>query len=111
MTIKELAGLWQDHAKGELTEENYSVKLTLEDAAKIAALSDMYPLRTQEQLISELLSAALAELERSFPYIAGKEVAMLDEFGDPIYKDTGPTPAFQALTRKHLNHYREAANT
>ena len=111
MTIKELVGLWQDHAQGRLTKESYSIKLTLEDAAKIDALSEMYPRRNKEELISELLSAALAELERSFPYVAGQEVAMLDEFGDPVYKDKGPTPAFQALTRKHLHLYRDAANS
>ncbi len=111
MTIKELVGLWEDHAQGNLTEETYNVHLTLEDAAKIDALADMYPRRTREQLVSELVSAALAELEQCFPYIAGNEVATLDEFGDPIYKDTGPTPAFQTLTRKHLARYKNAANS
>lgn len=111
MTIKELAGLWKDHAQGRFTEEQYSINLTLEDAAKIDALSEMYPRRTKEQLVSELLSAALSELETSFPYIAGKEVATVDEFGDPIYKDEGPTPAFQVLTRKHLANYKKAANS
>lgn len=111
MTIKELVGLWEENAQGRLTEDHYQINLTLEDAAKIDALSDMYPRRTKEQLLSELVSAALAELERSFPYIAGNEVATLDEFGDPIYKDTGPTPAFQTLTRKHLARYRQAANS
>jgi len=74
------------------------------------ALGEMYPKRTKEQLISELVSAALEELERSFPYIESNEVASLDEFGDPIYKDQGPTSEFQNLTRKHLARYKGAAN-
>lgn len=110
MTIKELVGFWEDQAQGKFTEEKYSVNLTQEDAAKIEALSEMYPRRTQEQIVSELVSAALAELERSFPYIAGNEIATHDEFGDPVYKDTGPTPAFQSLTRKYLAAYKRAAN-
>ncbi|WP_370981508.1 type 1 pili tip component [Agaribacterium sp. ZY112] len=107
MNIKDLVNLWQNSAKGQFTEESYTVNLTIEDAAKVSALMEMYPRRNKDQLISELLSAALSELEGSFPYVAGKEVAMLDELGDPIYKDTGPTPAFHALTQKHL---QQAAN-
>lgn len=110
MTIKELVGFWEDQAQGKLTDETYQVNLTLEDAAKIEALSEMYPRRTKEQLVSELVSAALAELECSFPYIAGSEIATHDEFGDPVYKDTGRTPAFQSLTRKHLAASKGAAN-
>lgn len=110
MTIRELVGLWEDHARGLLTEESYEVKLTLEDAAKIEALSEMYPRRSKEQLISELVSAALADLECSFPYRQGDEVVSHDEEGDPIYRDVGPTSPFQELTRKHMEKHR-AANT
>ncbi len=102
MTIKELVGLWENHAQGLLTKETYQVHLTLEDAAKIQALSDMYPRRTKEQLISELISAALAELETSFPYREGKRVVSTDEEGDPIYNDEGPTPEFLNRTKKYL---------
>lgn len=107
MNVKELVGLWENHAQGLLTEQSYQVNFTLEDAAKIEALSEMYPRRTKEQLISELLSASLAELETSFPYEAGSEVASRDELGDPIYKDVGPTPDFLTLTKKHLAKYKD----
>lgn len=110
MTIKELVGSWEEHAQGLLTKESYSVKLTIEDAAKIEALAEMYPRRTADQLVSELVSAALAELECSFPYIAGNEVATVDEFGDPVYKDTGPTPEFLQLSRKHLARQHKDAS-
>ena len=108
MRIKELVELWENNAKHSLTEETYGVHLTIEDAAKLEALSDMYPQRTKEQLLSELVSAALLELESSFPYIAGEEIATHDEFGDPIYKDTGHSPRFQELTRHYLAHQQSA---
>lgn len=108
MTIRELVGIWEKHAQGTMTDEAYKVHLTMEDAAKIDALCEIYSRRTREQIISELVSASLAELERSFPYIAGTEIATTDEFGDPIYKDTGRTPAFHDLTRKHLARYKAA---
>lgn len=107
MNVKSLIGLWEDHAQGTLTQESYQIKLTLEDAARIEALSEMYPRRSKEQLVSELLSASLSELEGSFPYRQGSEITSTDEFGDPIYKDVGPTPHFLTLTRKHLARYRD----
>jgi hypothetical protein len=110
MSIKELVSHWEASAQGALTDETYSVHLSRDDAARIDALVDMYPKRTKEQLVSELVSAALSELERSFPYIESNEIASIDEFGDPIYKDKGPTSEFQNLTRKYLARYKGAAN-
>ncbi len=66
MKISTLAKNWEDTAKARLTTREYSLRLPLEDAARIAALSEMYPKRTEEELLSELLAAALAELETSF---------------------------------------------
>ncbi len=70
----------------------------------------MYPKRSKEQLVSELVSAALAELETSFPYIQGSEIVATDELGDPIFADVGPTPQFLSLTKKYLSKYNLAAN-
>ncbi|WNO08005.1 type 1 pili tip component [Teredinibacter sp. KSP-S5-2] len=110
MTVKDLVKRWEDEAYGDLTKEAYQVNLSLEDAAKLDALSEMYPKRTKEQLITELLSAALSELESSFPYIAGAKVISQDEMGDPMFEDVGPTPAFINLTKKHLAKLRAGSS-
>lgn len=102
MKVKDLVAYWESHANDKLTEETYEVQLSVEDAAKLKALAEMYPRRSKEQLVSELVSAALTELESSFPYIAGDRVVSVDEWGDPIYEDVGATPAFLSLTRKHM---------
>lgn len=101
MYLKKLIGQWESCALGMLTKNTYSVHLSVEDAAKIDALAEMYPRRSKEQLISELVSAALGELEASFPYIQGAKVVATDEMGDAIYEDVGPTPLYLALTKKH----------
>ncbi len=106
MTVKDLVKRWEKEAFGELTKESYSINLSLEDAAKLDALSEMYPKRNKEQLISELLTAALNELETCLPYVKGANVISTDELGDPIYEDVGPTPAFISLTKKHLAQHR-----
>ncbi|MNR30202.1 hypothetical protein D3C85_1476440 [compost metagenome] len=62
----------------------------------------MYPKRSVEELIGELVGAALEELEASFPYVKGSQVVATDEQGDPLYEDIGPTPRFLALSRRYL---------
>lgn len=107
MSVKELIRHWQNHASGTLTETSYKVNLPLEDAAKLAALQALYPRRTQEQIITELLTAALHDLENSLPYEQGSKVQALDELGDPIYEDVGLTPKFLELSRQHLARLKQ----
>ena len=102
MTLRDLVASGEKSSNRPLTKSRFDVRLTDSDAAKVAALAEMYPSRTKEQIITELLSAALNELEYSLPYIEGNKVSELDECGDPIYEDIGPTPKFTELTKKHL---------
>lgn len=103
MKIRELAQHWEENAKGHLTKTEYSIHLDLEAAARLAAIGEMYPKRHIEELLGELLGAALEELETSFPYIKGSQVVATDEEGDPLYEDVGPTPRFLALSRRYLH--------
>ena len=96
MKIKALAKHWEKQAKATMTENEYSFRLPIEDAAKIEALAEMYPKRTQSELLGELISSALEELETSLPYVPGSKVVARDEMGDPLYEDVGPTPEFRS---------------
>ena len=102
MKIRDLARHWEHNAKGRLTHNNIQIRLDLESAARLAALSEMYPKRQPQELLGELIGAALEELEASFPYIQGQHVVATDEEGDPLYEDVGPTPRFLTLSRQHL---------
>ncbi len=75
----------------------------MEDAARLEALSEMYPRLSIENILTDLLSAALADLESTLPYVEGEKVIETDEHGDPIYEDVGPTPQFLELSRKYLS--------
>lgn len=103
MKVQQLLRLWEDTANGELTSEHYVVRLPKEDAARLRALAELYPRRSIEELITDLLSASLEEVESSLPYVRGNKVVGVDELGDPLYEDIGPTPRYLTLTRKHLN--------
>jgi hypothetical protein len=99
--FKELLDSWRDAAADSPTAKSYAVRLPLDEAAQLLALAEMFPGRTVEQLISELLAAALKETAAAMPYVAGRRVIATDEQGDPIYEDVGPTPRFIALARQH----------
>ena len=99
--FKELIDSWQERATGERTAKSYSVRLPIDDAARLGALAEMFPGRSAEQLITELLGAALKEVAAALPYVPGTRAISADEQGDPVYEDVGPTPRFMALTRKH----------
>lgn len=101
MKIRELLEAWQDEASDPLTAEKYCARLPIYDAARLEALAEMFPGRSTEQLLSELLTAALDELESGFPYRRGDRVVERDELGDPIFEDVGLGPRFHDLTRKH----------
>lgn len=107
MKIRELAQEWERNAKGAVTHSTYQVQLPLEDAARLAALQEMYPRRHVEELITDLLSCALEELEASLPYKPGDEVVAVDELGDPMYADAGMTPRFLELSKKHLHELQD----
>lgn len=101
MSFKALLETWRATAAQPRTATEYAVRLPLDDAARLAALAEMFPGRTPEQLITDLLGSALQEIETSMPYIAGKKVISSDEQGDPIYEDIGLTPRFVDLTRRN----------
>jgi len=102
MKIPNLMRYWEACAGGVPTVSEYRMRLPLHDAARVAALAEMYPMRSEAEILTELLSAALDELEQAMPYVSGSRVIAEDDRGDPIYEDAGPTPRFIALTEKHL---------
>ncbi|WP_018233480.1 hypothetical protein [Thioalkalivibrio thiocyanodenitrificans] len=102
MKVKELLEHWSKQTGGRVTQEEYCMRLSERDAARIAALEQLFPGKDRDVLIGELLSAALDELEAAMPYVPGERVISEDEMGDPIFEDAGLTPRFMELTRRHM---------
>ena len=73
------------------------------------ALAGTYPLRTETQIITELLNSALDELVAAFPYAKGKKFMAEDEYDDLIYEDAGLPPVFLDKTNKFLRHPESAS--
>ncbi|AKH69516.1 hypothetical protein IMCC21906_01841 [Spongiibacter sp. IMCC21906] len=107
MNVRDLLSLWEETAGGTLTADSFSVRLPIKDAARLKALSELYPRRSIEDLITDLLTASLDELESAMPYVRGSKVVARDELGDPLYEDIGPTPRYLSLTDKYLSNYKK----
>ena len=101
MSFKALLDAWLGEQSPELSEEHYSVRLPVDDAARLAALTEMFPGTTPERLITDLLHTGLDEIEAAMPYVEGTTVIREDEFGDPVYEDVGMTPRFLDLVKNH----------
>lgn len=109
MKVRDLIARWDETATDTLTARQYRIRLPVREAARVAALADIYPRRSIEQILSELIGAALDEIEEALPYVQGNRVIAEDERGDPIYEDAGPTPRFHALTERHMRELEEEA--
>lgn len=101
MSFKSLLDAWSNREPQVTTDQVYSVRLPVRDAARLHALVDLYPGTDVERIITDLISASLNELEAAMPYVPGERVIREDDYGDPVYEDTGPTPRFLELAREH----------
>jgi hypothetical protein len=109
VSFKELLESWRTGAAAPRSAKAYAVHLPVDDAARLAALADMFPGRTPEQLITELLGVALKDMAAAMPYVPGARVISTDEQGDPVFEDVGLMPRFIELTRKHRRGRAAAA--
>lgn len=67
MTFKTLLDDWAARKTRVKTKASYAVKLPINDAARIDALTEMFPGIDRERVITDLLSAALDYLRRRSP--------------------------------------------
>jgi len=107
MKVRELIKQWQETSPEVLTAREFSVRLPVRDAARLLALAELYPAREVPALITDLIGAALDEIEEALPYVEGSRIISEDDQGDPIYEDAGPTPRFRELTERFSRELHE----
>src|SRR3984957_13808718 len=98
--FKALLDHWKKDPPPVRTAREYAMRLPLEDAARLHALCELFPGRTVEELVTDLLHAALEEIVAAMPYEPGPKIISRDDQGYPVYEDIGLTPRFVDLTRK-----------
>lgn len=114
MKASNLHDAWASPDNTRLTPKQFSFRLPVHVAAKIAALGEMYPQKSRTQLIADLLTSALDELERSLPEALGAPVdaeeqhyerIAMEQMGEefvPSFHLGGPRGTFRDLANKHF---------
>lgn len=103
MNASDLVTVWSAPDNSRLTAKQYSFRLPVHVAAKLAALEEMYPTKSRTQLVGDLLSAAIAEVERGFPFVKGQFIDHHPDTGEELFDDLGPGPRYQAAATRHYN--------
>jgi len=98
--FKPLLDHWRKDAVPVRTAKEYAVRLTTDDAARLHALAELFPGRSIEEIVTDLLHLGLDEIAAAMPYEPGPKVISRDDHGDPVYEDIGLTPRFVELTRR-----------
>ena len=100
MKFKPLLDRWKKEPLPVRTAKEYSMRLDLDDAARLHALAELFPGQPIEVIVTDLLHAAIDEIAAAMPYERGPKVISRDDHGDPVYEDIGMTPRFVDLTRR-----------
>lgn len=100
MKAKDLHVVWSAPDNSRLTAKQFSFRLPVHVAAKLAALGELYPGKSRTQMVGDLLSAALQDLEASFPSVKGRFYTKDPDTGQDIFEDIGIHARYAALANK-----------
>lgn len=101
MKPKDLLSVWSAPDNSRVTNKQFSFRLPVHVAARVAALCEMYPNKSRTQIVSDLLSSALDEMQQQFPDVKGPFVGRDPETGVDLFEDIGPARRFRGLANKH----------
>ena len=113
MKVSSLHDIWDSPDNSRLTPKQFSFRLPVHIAAKVAALCEMYPRKTRTQIIADLLTSALDDLECALPMRAGDPISEEDahylrleaehnrEKYEPLFHMAGARATFRELANKH----------
>lgn len=123
MKASSLHDVWASPDNTRLTPKQYSFRLPIHVAAKVAALCEMYPQKSRTQIIADLLTSALDELEQTLPIGLGESLSREEEHHErmvadhlnedyvPLYYLGGTRGKFRNLANKHFDELeRELGN-
>ncbi|MBK7415769.1 MAG: hypothetical protein IPJ38_12270 [Dechloromonas sp.] len=114
MKASNLHDAWGSPDNTRLTPKQLSLRLPIHVAAKVGALCDMYPQKSRTQIIADLLTSALDELEQHLPEALGNPISaeeehherkVADHLGDayvPIFHLGGARGKFRRLANEHF---------
>lgn len=109
MEPQDLVKVWDAPDNSKLTPKQISIRLPMLVSAKISALCDMYPRKTKTEIIGDLLSTALDQLESALPSADGNQIGIDPYDNEPIYEEIGLRGRFRELTEMYLRELEKEA--
>lgn len=67
MKVTDLPKHWEQKKKPVERTHGYNLRLPIEDAARIAALAELYPDRSENEILNDMVAAALDDLVSNGP--------------------------------------------
>lgn len=118
MKSAHLNDFWSSPDNSRLISKQFSFRLPVHIAAKIAALCEMYPQKNRTQIVADLLTVALDDLEKSLPYVIEpvnpifREEYFRDQYesGMPtneICELNGKRAVYRMLSNKYFNEFEK----
>lgn len=109
--MKTLVRQWDLSPREKPVFREVPVQLVLRDVARIRALQALYPGLSEEQILTDIITAALDEIEEAIPYKRGDRVIAEDAEGDPVYEDVGKTQLYKELTSKIIRQLESGSDS
>jgi hypothetical protein len=110
MDPKDLVKIWGAPDNTKLTPKQISIRLPIHVAAKIFAISEMFPKKKKTEIIGDLLAAALAQFAEGLP----NEPSEYEEAQgrDPQTEWCGERGTYERKVKKYLDEFdREETGT
>lgn len=102
MKSSDLHTIWSAPDNSRLTSKQFSFRFPTHVAAKLQALCDLYPSRTRTQIVGDLLTAAMGEVEKSLPQEVGEFLYAIPGTDELVYEDVGPRNRYRILSNKYF---------
>ena len=102
-----LKAKWYDPDNSVPSPNQLSIRLPILATARISAICEMFPTKTKNQIVKDLILQALEDFIESLASEKGSEIDV-DEDG-ATYKEIGERVYFSRLTEKHLRPLEKEA--
>lgn len=92
MKTNHLHDIWGAPDNSRLVSKQFSFRFPVHIAAKIAALAEIYPQKNRTQIVADLLTVALDDLEKNLPIKLHAVDPEIQKMQDEYYYDHGMKP-------------------
>lgn len=96
--ISQMLQAWEQHMVEHRPQIDYEVAVQRDDIIKLETLAELYQLPLND-IIANLITAAIKETEQKMPYVQGRTVIRVEE-DEPVFEDIGQTPRYIAIKQR-----------